>query len=243
MEAVRRQDYSRGLRLRRLVVTVRVKEPVSAISHAIGALLAAAALVVLVASSALHATPWHVVSFAVYGGCMVLVYLASAAYHWLPLKPSQEKLFRRIDHSMIYLMIAGSYTPIALVALRDVWGWTMLGLIWGIALYGIFNHWRPRPRGQQHTRHRRRSHAPTYIGMGWVALVYLYPIVRVFSGPGVGWLVAGGVAYTVGGLIYALKRPNPLPGFVGFHEVFHLFVMLGSFCHFWFMLFHVLPLA
>lgn len=232
-----------GHRMRRLSFTIRVKEPFSAFSHLAGVFLAVAALTLLVTYASLEATPWHVVAFAIYGACMILVYGASTLYHWLPLRPSGEKLFRKIDQSMIYLMIAGTYTPIGLVALRGPWGWSMLGVIWGLALFGIAQHWSGRPRGKSRGGYRRWLHTAVYLGMGWVSVVFAAPILEKFTVTGLFWLVAGGVAYTVGAIVYGIKTPNPLPRVVGFHEVFHVFVMVGSFCHFWFMFAHVLPLA
>lgn len=226
--------------MKRLQLTFRVKEPFSAFSHLAGALLAVAALALLVTVAAVDATPWHVAAFSVYGACMILVYTASTLYHWLPLRPSGEKLFRKIDLSMIYLMIGGTYTPIALVALRGAVGWTMLALIWGLAVLGVALQWYPRSR--KRAGFRRRLNAGVYLAMGWISIAFIAPIAEVLTSGGLFWLVAGGVAYTIGAVVYGVKRPNPIPRVVGFHEVFHIFVMLGSVCHFWLMYGHVLPL-
>lgn len=229
--------------MKRLELTVRIKEPISALSHGVGILLALAALAILVTLSALHASSWHVAGFAVFGTCMTLVYLASTLYHWLPLKVSQEKLFRRIDHSTIFMMIAGTYTPIGLIVLRGPLGWTMLALIWSMAALGIARIWR-RPRQISGQRGRLRwLDAMLYVAMGWVALAFIYPISKVLPWEALLWLFGGGVAYSIGAVIYALKWPDPFPKVFGFHEIFHGFVLAGSFCHFWLMLDFVLPLA
>lgn len=238
--AQRKPPHPRGNRVRRLVFTVRVKEPFAALSHLAGVFFGISALIFLVTYSALYETQWHVVSFAVYGACMILMYGASTAYHWLPMKPSQEKLLRRIDHSMIYLMIAGSYTPIALVGLRDTWGWPMLAIIWSLAIYGVSQHVRHH-RNRKPFNHRRWTHTVLYLIMGWISAAFLWQIARVYSVQSLGWLFGGGLAYTVGAAIYGIKRPNPWPGVFGFHDIFHLCVLLGSLCHFWFMVAHVLP--
>ena len=210
--------------MKRLTIgRTRIKEPVSAITHLVGAGFAVASLVLLVTAAAQRASAWHVVSLAVFGGAMVLVYTASTLYHWLPLKVSQEKLMRRIDQSMIYLMIAGTCTPVALVALKGAWGWTMFGCMWAMAIFGVVHHWKPRRK----PRLKRHTHAGMYLAMGWATMLFSYPVIKAFPVDALAWLFAGGMAYTVGGLVYALKAPNPLPKIVGFHEVFHLFVMLG----------------
>ena len=137
-------------------------------------------------------------------------------------------------------MIGGTYTPIALVGLRGAWGWTMFGIIWTLAAYGIsqhfFNHRRRRP-----FNHRRWTHTVLYLVMGWISVGFLYQIVGAYSITSAWWLIGGGLSYSVGALIYGIKRPNPWPGVFGFHDIFHLFVLLGSLCHFWFMVAHVLP--
>jgi hemolysin III len=229
-----------GSRTKRLQFTIKVKEPFSALSHLFGMFLATIGLTALVTLAQQDATAWHVVGFAVYGVCMILVYAASTLYHWLPLRPSGERLFRRIDHTTIYLMIAGTYTPVALVALRGPWGWSMLASVWALAALGIVLRWWPARRGAG--GYRRWLHTAVYLGMGWLALAFIVPIVARFSASGIGWLVAGGLAYTLGAVVYGTKTPNPLPSIIGFHEVFHVLVLVGSACHYWFMLAHVLPL-
>lgn len=217
--------------MRRLtVMNMRIKEPISALSHFLGALLSIMGLVLLLQYSYQEASIWHIVSFAVFGVCAVVLYTFSTLYHWLPLKLWQEKVFRRLDHSAIYLMIAGTYTPICLVTLRGAWGWSILVAIWLMAFLGIGTCWVSRK-----TVFMRKISTAIYLGMGWFCVVALYPLLLKVPASGWFWLAGGGVAYSVGAVIYRFKKPNFFPRVFGFHEVFHLFVLLGTFCHFWFM--------
>jgi hemolysin III len=210
------------------------KEPFSCYSHLLGALLSIVGLVALIAQSV--GNPWHVVGFAVYGASLILLYSASTIYHWLVLSPRGDDLLQRFDHAAIFVLIAGSYTPVCLVTLRGGWGWSLFGVVWGVALAGVtlklfFEHI------------PRWSTTALYIGMGWIAIVAVVPLVRSVNLGGVMWLLAGGVLYTVGALIYAVRRPDPFPDVFGFHEVFHLFVLAGSVVHFAFMMRYVAPVT
>ena len=211
----------------------KLKDPFSGLSHLFGAFLSVAALSVLVTLAALHATAWHVVSFAIYGTSMVLLYTASALYHLLPLSQRGQKILRTLDHVMIYMLIAGTYTPICLIPLRGGWGWSIFGIVWTLAFAGIFISlfWLEAPRWIA---------TSIYLAMGWVCVVAIYPIIKVLTPEGLFWLAAGGAFYTVGAVIYALKKPDPWPDVFGFHEIWHLFVMAGSTCHFLLMLRYVL---
>ncbi|MBF0441278.1 MAG: hemolysin III family protein, partial [Oligoflexales bacterium] len=156
-------------------------------------------------------------------------------YHWLPLKVAGEKIFRRLDHTCIYLMIAGTYTPVCLVIINGTLGWIMFGSIWTMAVVGIYLSWI-----KNMSVYRRKLSSIIYLGMGWFSLVVIYPIYKSVSWGGIFWLVLGGVLYTVGAIIYRNKSPNPFPRILGFHEIFHFFILAGSFCHFWFMFDYVL---
>ena len=210
-----------------------LKDPVSGLTHMIGAALAVPGLVVLVYLAASYATTWHIVSFAIFGASLILLYTASTVYHSLDLSKRVTEILRRIDHMMIYILIAGTYTPICLVPLRGPWGWSIFGTILGIAVLGIIMKifWLHAPRW---------SYTLFYLGMGWLAVIALPPLVRSMPVGGILWLLVGGVFYTIGAVIYALKRPNPIPGRFGFHEIFHLFVLAGSASHFWLMYRYVL---
>lgn len=210
----------------------RAKEPFSSYSHFLGVLLSIAALVTLVVQS--RRDTWSVVAFSIYGASLILLYAASTLYHWLPLSERADDLMRRFDHIAIFGLIAGSYTPVCLVSLRGGWGWSIFGVVWGIAVAGVvlklaFDHL---PNALS---------AGLYVAMGWVAVVAIAPLTRAFSTEALMWLVAGGVAYTVGAIIYAVERPDPYPQIFGHHEIFHIFVLAGSALHFVFMARFVAP--
>ena len=213
-----------------------LKDPFSALSHLAGALLSALGLALLVTWAALYASAWHVVSFSVYGTAMVLLYTSSGLYHGLRLSQEGTRRMRRLDHIMIYLLIAGTYTPVCLVPLRGPWGFSLLAAVWTLALAGVFFKlwWLEAPRWLS---------TGLYLGMGWLALVAVYPLVKGLPWGGLAWLGAGGLCYSLGALVYARKRPDPWPGRFGFHEIWHLMVLAGSFCHFWMMFAYVLYLG
>jgi hemolysin III len=213
----------------------RPREPFSTYSHLLGVGLSIAALVTLVVRSG--GRVWPVAAFSVYGASLILLYSASTIYHWLPVSsPRSEDLLRRFDHVGIFVLIAGSYTPICLVSWRDAWGWSIFGVVWGLALAGT-------------TLKLFFAHLPNalsaalYVGMGWLGVIAIAPLTRSFPPDGLLWLAGGGLAYTVGALIYVLERPDPLPQLLGHHEVFHVFVLAGSVLHFVFMARYVLPVT
>lgn len=212
-----------------------LRDPFSGISHLVGAFLSVGALGVLTAFAAVFGDAWHIVSFSIFGFTMFLMYTSSSLYHLLPLREDALRLFRKIDHIMIFLFIAGTYTPICLVGLRGPWGWTLFGIVWGLALVGIFLKifWLHAPRFLS---------TAIYVLLGWMAMIAFYPLTQVLSGSAMSWLLAGGISYSVGAVIYAVRKPDPFPGLFGFHEIWHLCVMGGSFCHFWLILRHVLYL-
>lgn len=206
---------------------MKLRDPVSALTHWAGALLSVVGLVVLVVGAVRHATVWHTVAFAIYGASLIMLYTASTLYHAVPAAPSGAGVLRRLDHMMIYVLIAGTYTPICLLALHGAWRWTMLATIWSLAIAGVIvtGVW---------FKGLRWLSAGLYLGMGWLVVIATGPLLHAIPAAGFGWLAAGGAFYTVGAVIYGLKRPNFAPGF-GFHELFHIFVLLGSACHFWLM--------
>lgn len=201
------------------------REPVSGLTHCIAAVLSVLGTALLIVKSVSPALPWHIVSFSIFGGSMILLYTASTLYHWLPLAPRGIRILRRIDHSMIFFYIAATYTPICLIPLRGGWGWSLFGCAWGLAVAGIFLKvfWLNAPRWFS---------TGVFLAMGWMALVGIYPLVVALERGALFWLFLGGLLYSVGAVIYACKRPDPFPSWFGFHEIFHLFVMAGSFCHF-----------
>jgi hemolysin III len=175
---------------------------------------------------------WKVTALAVYGATLILLYGVSSLYHSLPLTRRSFRAFRTLDHIAIYFLIAGTFTPVALVTLHNRLGWILLGLVWLVALAGI-------PFKLFFLDAPVWISTATYLGMGYLALIAVVPLMQSVSWRGVSWLAAGGVAYTVGAIIYSRERPDPFPGRFGHHEIWHLLVLTGSACHFAFMLYHV----
>ncbi len=209
--------------------------PWSAITHGVGAVMGVLAAMMLVAGAAAQGDLWKVVSFAIYGLSMTALYTASTLYHCVNTTVPKRIALRKLDHASIYFLIAGSYTPICLTALRGVWGWTLFGVIWALAIAGVVMSltWINCPRALTST---------VYIAMGWLAIFAIYPLWLVLGMRGVVWLLAGGVLYTVGGVLYALKWPGRNNPRFGCHEVFHVFILLGSIAHFVMMYRVLLPL-
>jgi hemolysin III len=208
---------------------MRMREPFNAVSHLIGLLLAAAGTAALLR---LARTGPQMLAFAIYGATLLLLYGVSTLYHTLPLSERSLRAFKRLDHIAIYLLIAGTYTPVGLVTLDGPWGWGMLTGIWMIAAAGI-------PFKILYLDAPAWISTATYLGMGYFALVAVVPLIRAVGVEGLAWLVAGGIAYTVGAVIYTRERPDPFPGFFGHHEIWHVLVLIGSGCHFTFMVRHV----
>lgn len=205
-----------------------VRDPMSGLTHFIGFCLAIAGLILLVLDSVDPLRTMHVVTFSVFGGGMILLYLASTLYHWLPLDERGTMYLRKLDHAMIFVYIAATYTPICLIGLKGAWGWSLFGAVWGLAVAGIITKlfWMNAPRWLS---------TAFYLGMGWLVIVGVAPLVRALQTGALFWLTLGGVMYSLGAAIYVIKRPDPWPKVFGFHEIFHVFVMAGSFCHFWVM--------
>ncbi len=212
-----------------------LREPVIGLTHCIGTALAITGLTLLVIIASLHGSARHIVSYSIFGAGLVLLYTFSTLYHWLNLSEKGMKFFRIMDHIMIFVLIAATYTPICLVALNGGWGWTLFGLVWGLAISGILFSifWIHAPRWLSTT---------LYILMGWLVIIGFVPLVRSMPLGGLLWLVAGGLLYTIGGVIYGYKKPDPWPVKFGFHGLFHIFVILGSFAHFVVMYFYVIKL-
>ncbi len=194
-------------------------------THFIPAVFSILGLVLLLDKALYHMDPYRIVSYTVFGLGLFLLYLMSTLYHWLPLNEKKVKLLRRLDHIMIFVLIAATYTPLCLISLRGVWGWSLFGVVWAFAIVGIFIKifW---------MNVSRWVSTSLYLIMGWIAVVAIWPLLNVLQSSELMLLVAGGMFYTVGAVIYALKKPVILSGFLGFHEIFHIFVALGSFAHF-----------
>jgi len=215
-----------------LIKRLKLREPFNGLSHLAGAGLSLAGLLLLVSMS--QGKPWHLTGFAVYGVCMMLLYIASALYHLLPVEPRRVEQLLMWDQVGIYLLIAGTYTPVCLVSLRGPWGWGLLAVVWTIALVGIALRigWKGAPPWLC---------IAMYVVLGWLCVVALPDLQRVLSPAGLLWLFAGGMLYTVGSIVWAMKWPRLWPGKFESHELWHLFVLGGSACHFMMMLWFVLP--
>ena len=208
-----------------------VKEPMSALTHLIGAVCSIFAMpVLLIHASLYHATKLDLIAYMIFMISMILLYSASTVYHSFSISPRVNKILKKIDHMMIFILIAGSYTPICLTVLGGKLGYTLLAVIWGLALFGMILKacWITCPKWFS---------SVIYIAMGWACVAVFGPLLQVLPTAAFLWLLAGGIIYTIGGVIYALKLPlfNEKHEFFGSHEIFHLFVMAGSFCHFIFM--------
>ncbi len=212
----------------------KMRDPVSSLTHLAGAVLAIPCTVLLIVLSARHhASARYFVAFAVFGASLFLLYTASAVYHMPKFSEKAIRILRRIDHMMIFVLIAGTYTPVCLLPLRGAWGWTLFGLVWGLAVSGIVLKavWMQAPRWLS---------TAIYMFMGWLVLIAFYPLVQAVSGTAVALLAGGGLAYTLGAVMYAVKWPPLRWRHFGFHELFHVFVLAGSALHAAFM-FQLIP--
>lgn len=200
-------------------------ERFNSISHLVGAVAAAAGLVALVMLAARQGDPWRIVSFSVYGTTLLLLYTISTLYH--SLRGRAKTIFRMLDHNSIYLLIAGTYTPFTLVTIRGVWGWTLFGIIWGLAAIGIVLDSLPK-------KGSRIIPIIIYLVMGWLCVIAIEPLLEVLPMSGFYWLLAGGIFYTVGVVFYALDSKVR-----HFHGIWHLFVLAGSISHYVTIFFYV----
>ena len=204
-----------------------LKDPGSAITHFIGMLMAIFAAVPLLIKAAREPDHIYLISLSIYAFSLILLYAASTTYHTFDLSEKTNTILKKIDHMMIFILIAGSYTPICLITLKGRTGLILLCLVWGIAIVGIIlkAFWVFCPKWVS---------SVLYIGMGWTCVLAFTQILNALSPAAFGWLLAGGIIYTIGGIIYALKLPifNNRHKNFGSHEIFHLFVMGGSMCHF-----------
>jgi hemolysin III len=194
------------------------EEIANAISHGAGLMMGLAALPLLVVAAVRRDDPWQVVAGSIYATTLVLLYSASTVYHALPSRFPAKRLFRALDHGAIYLLIAGTYTPFALGALRGPWGWSMLGVIWALAAVGIVL------KMGLGFRYPRLSTA-IYLGMGWLIVVAARPLAMAVGRAGMAWIAVGGASYTVGVYFYSRDHLRYR------HFVWHLFVLAGSACH------------
>lgn len=206
-----------------------LEEKINISSHALGFILSIVAIVLLITKASIYGTVWHIVSFSVFGFSLLVLYAASTIYH-STIEPVARDRLRIFDHASIYILIAGTYTPFALITLSGSTGWIIFGVTWGMALSGIVLK-------LFFTGKYDLVSTLMYVFMGWIILFALEPLVENISSEGLYWLVAGGVAYTVGAALYAIEKLKFN------HAIFHVFVLMGSFCHFVSVYFYVLPVA
>lgn len=197
------------------------------ITHGIGVLLSIAGLSVLVAFSTLNGNAWHIVSSSIYGASLVVLYSASSLYHGIPNRRAKSVL-KQMDHAAIYFLIAGTYTPFLLVSLRGAWGWSLLGIIWSIAIFGAIVEFLNVP-------HLKKLSLGLYLGLGWIVVVAVKPMLVQVETGGLLLLLLGGLSYSFG-VIFYLRDKMPYN-----HAVWHLFVLAGSVFHYFSVLFYVIP--
>lgn len=201
----------------------KLREPVNSLTHWIGAILALAGLIALLVVG--WGTPAKVVSLIIYGASLIFLFSASATYHMVRVKEKVLEIFRKVDHSAIYFLIAGTYTPFCINAFTGFWKWGMLTIIWSLALIGI---------GIKVfiIRVPRWLNAGIYIAMGWLCVGASGQLLAALPAWVLTWLLIGGVVYTLGAIVYITKTFNFVPGIFGFHEVWHIFVLLAAAAHF-----------
>lgn len=217
----------------------KIKDPVSGFTHLAGAIASVVGLVFLIIMAAFYSNEkaWDIVSFTIFGVGLILLYTFSSLYHLLNVGETATRVLRKFDHIMIYILIAATYTPICLGPLRGGWGWSIFGIVWGLAVIGtvLTATWINAPRWLT---------TSIYLAMGWTVIIAIYPMITIFNElnaiSSLWWLLAGGIFYTIGAVIYGLKWPPLKNKYFGFHEIFHIFVMLGSLCQYWFIIKYIL---
>ena len=205
------------------------EEVANGVTHGIGTVLAIGALAVLATYATLRGNAWHIVTCSVFGGTLIFAYAASTLYHTIQ-APQLKRLLRFVDHTAIFLLIAGTYTPFMLISLGGAWGWTIFGIVWSLAILGIGIH--------ATSLHRFEAASVTlYVVMGWTAVIATKPIIDAIAPGGLLLIFGGGLAYT-GGVIFFLYERLPYN-----HAIWHLFVLAGSAAHFFAILFYVIPMT
>ncbi|MCQ1530031.1 PAQR family membrane homeostasis protein TrhA [Lutispora saccharofermentans] len=207
----------------------KLREPVSGLTHLAGAVLSVVGTVFLIAFAVSTGTPLNIASVSIFGASLILLYTASSLYHLLTVSKKAIGVLRRIDHMMIYVLIAGTYTPLCLIGLKGKLGLGLLIGVWSLAVLGIVLKlvWFNAPRW---------IYTSFYLIMGWLVIIAIIPLIKMIPSGGIWLLVAGGVFYTIGAVIYGAKWPFRKNNIFGFHEIFHIFVMLGSLFHYFFVL-------
>lgn len=208
-------------------------EKVNTVSHLIGSCLAILGTAVLVTQAAVQADPWKIVALGIYGLCLITLFVCSTLHHGIDRGPRVNDILRTLDYTSVFLLIAGTVTPLVLILARTSFGWAVLGTVWGIAALGIVlrSVWRQLPKYVTNT---------LYIALGWMPVALVLTDLALPFG-GLALLAAGGLVYSVGFVVFVLERPNPWPGVFGFHELWHVLVVLAAALHFVVMYGYVLP--
>ncbi len=203
-------------------------------SHMVGAVFALLGSVFLIVDAAMAEKLWHLLSFSIYGLSLFLLFLASALHHGIKGSPTTEHVLRQLDYLAIFPLIAGTYTPLCLVVLHGPFGWSVFGVIWALAAFGIAI------KGSISSLPKWFT-STLYLAMGLMSLVMVVPLLQALPVPAILLLVLGGVFYVGGNVIFSLEKPNPVPGKFGFHEIWHLCVLGGALAHYLMMYLYVRP--
>ncbi|MGI8858226.1 MAG: PAQR family membrane homeostasis protein TrhA [Thermomicrobiales bacterium] len=218
------------------MMTTKLREPANGLTHLAGVFLSIAALVALVWIGVTSGNVLVLIGLCIFGVSQLALYTASTLHHSLRLSPPAEARLLRFDVMMVFVFIAGTYTPLCLIALHHVWRWGLLGLVWALVLGGLLftTRWMHAPRWLS---------TAYYVLIGWVGLAAAPVLFHALPPAGVRWMLAGGIVYTVGALIFIIERPRLFPGVFDSHALWHLFVLGGSFCCFWLIVRYVVPLG
>jgi hemolysin III len=215
---------------------ISIREPANGLTHLLGVMLSLAALIALVTIGVRSGNAAVFIALLVFGLSQVGLYTASTLHHSLFLSPAGNARLLRLDCAMVVVLIAGTYTPVCLLALRGVWRWGLLGTVWGLAAIGLalMTRWMDAPQW---------ASTACYVALGWIGLLATPALFHALPRAGFVWMLAGGLVYTIGALIFLFDRPNPLPGVFGSHALWHCFVLGGSACCFWLVVRYAVPLA
>ncbi len=205
----------------------KLNDPISSISHLVGAVLSIPVTLYLIFLGIHYSNPWYIVSFAIFGASLFALYTASTVYHLTPKDTIAKLRTRKVDHMMIFVLIAGTYTPVCLISLRGAWGYSIVSIIWAIAISGIIM----KIFVLSDSKIVRYISTSMYLLMGWLIIIAIYPLAKRVDSITLILLALGGVSYTIGAVIYALKKPNLNIEWLSFHDIFHFFVLIGSAFH------------
>ncbi len=208
----------------------KINDPISSISHLIGAILSIPISIILITLGAKYGNPVYVISFAIFGLSLLSLYTASTVYHLIPSKEdfkTKKLKARKIDHMMIFVLIAGTYTPVCLITLKGIWGYSIFSIVWTIAIIGVIF----KAFVMNDNKILRYISTSLYLILGWLIIIAIYPLVQTMNTFSLTLLTLGGISYSIGAIIYALKKPSIPVDWLSFHDIFHFFVLIGSLFH------------